>query len=236
MVGSAFLAACGSGGGETSPTSSPGTCESSGTGPEVTCELEVGTYRTIYSLPGMTYTVPDPGWGSLDRPGAPGNFVLIPVGGGTPDDVNQGLSDDVNLFAAVAPPGHCTGEPSTELPHTYDGMVAFLTTNPGITVTNIQDVSVGGLDGMVMDLAMAEGGDGCPDGTYVDLFIGIAPAHGPWGFSAEPGQVVARMFVLDYHSDALALEVDDVPGGSDYGDGEDWLGVGASVARTFVFP
>jgi hypothetical protein len=197
--------------------------------------LATGGYRTVNSFPGLTYAIAASGWGSLDRLGAPGNFALIPAGGSL-EGAFEGTSDDINMFGPVAAPGRCTGEASTTVPHTYDGYVAFLTTNPSLEVTNIRDVSIGGLSGKVMDVAMVEGGDGCADGEYADILVGVDPSHGIWGIVAYPGWVAARIYVFDDNASALVVQVDDVPAGSDYGDGADWLTVADGVVASLEFP
>ena len=73
----------------------------------------------------------------------------------------DGANDDVIFFSAVAVPGHCTGEPLTNAETTFDSFVAFITKHPHLIVKDVRDVSVGGLDGKVMDLGIDDIGDGC---------------------------------------------------------------------------
>ena len=209
------------------------TCVSSSDGPEIECKLEAGTYRTVGMRPNFTYTVPSAGWSSLNREVAPGNFHLFPPGGSMAG-FDAGATDDITIVTAVVPPGTCTGEPSTDRDRTFDGMVEFLTTSEHVAVSNRRDASAGGWKGTVMDIRFVAG-DGCPDGVYADLMIGVNPAHGAFGIT--PGMAGAKLFLLrNPTSDLpLAVIVDDAKGGSDYGDGAAWYDAAQSVIDTLVF-
>jgi len=207
---------------------------SSSEGPEIECPLEAGAYRTAGFHPELTYTVPSAGWSSLNRLAAPGNFHLFPPGGGMAG-FNEGTTDDITVLSAVVPPGQCTGTPSSELAQTYDGLIEFLSTDDHIAVSDMKDVSVAGWAGKVMDIRFVQG-DGCPDGSYADLMVGVAPSHGAFGIT--PGMAGVRLYLLrdPEKSTALAILVDDAAnGGSDYGDADDWYNVADSVVDTFVF-
>ncbi len=198
------------------------------------CTLEAGAYQTMHSFPGMTYSVPDPGWGSVDQAGAPGNFLLVPPGASV-DGALNGASDDIILFSAVAVPGHCTGEPATSGATTFDSFVAFITKHPHLIVKQAGDVSIGGLHGKAIDLAIDKAGDGCGDKPHVDLLAAVDPAHGSWGIEGTPGHTITRMYVLEDHGAPFVIEADDVPAGSKYGDGASWLHVADGVVATFDF-
>ena len=218
------------------PTNALGirTCVSSSQGPERTCALDAGTYATEFFFPGLTYTVPSTGWSSLNREASPGNFHLFPPGSSMAG-FNTGSGDVITVIASGVPPGTCTGTPSTTFPGTYDGLLKFLTTNTHITVGRVKNESVGGLQGKVVDIAYAKS-DGCVDGDYVDLYIGVGRSHGQFGI--PPATASMRLFLLHAaDSDkALVIEIDDgKAGGSDYGDGDAWYTVAQSVVDTFVF-
>jgi hypothetical protein len=219
-----------------SPTGSGGarTCVSSSDGPEVLCSLDAGTYSTEYLEPGLTYTVPSAGWGSLNRAASPGNFHLFPPGGSL-GGFDLGTSDDITMLSAAVPPGTCNGQPSTEFAPTFDGLVEFLIADDSVAISHQQDASVGGWDGTVMDITFAKS-DGCPDGDYADLTVGVAPSHGVFGIT--PAMAGIRLYLLHNPTTdtALAIMIDDAAeGGSDYGDGEDWYDAAKSVIDTFVF-
>jgi len=214
------------------PTAAVGrTCVTVG---DEACTLESGAYRTVHSFPGMTYSVPNGGWGSVDQAGGPGNFLLVPRGASV-EGALDGASDDIIFFGKVAVPGHCTGEPLTNAATTFDSFVAFITKHPHLVVKDVRDVSVGGLDGKAIDLAIDDVGDGCDQKPHVDLLAAVDPTHGSWGIEGTPGRMIARMYVLDNHGAPLVIEVDDVQAGSTYGDGAPWLSVADGVVNTIDF-
>jgi hypothetical protein len=250
VAGAILLASCTSTGDLGSPTSlgslaasdsasppasaGPRTCVSSSEGPEVLCRLEAGTYSTEFLRPALTYTVTSAGWGSLNREASPGNFHLFPPGA-TLAGMQEGTSDDITVLSAVVPPGTCTGEPSTTFEPTFDGLVDFLAQNDHLAVSRVRDASVGGWDGTVMDISFAQT-DGCTDGVYADVMVGVDPSHGAFGVT--PSLAGARLYLLhNPRTDtALAIQIDDAAGGgSDHGDGEDWYRVAEAVIDTFVF-
>jgi len=180
--------------------------------------------------PALVYTVPAAGWSSLNRTAAPGNFHLFPPGGSM-FGFTQGTSDAITVLSAVAPPGLCTGLPSKDDAGTFRGVMGFLQGDPHVVISSLADATVAGLDGKVMDVAFAQS-DGCPDGGYADLLVGVDPSHGAVGVTS---QTDIRLYLLRYPGSdhPLAILVDDArDGGSDYGD--DWLSVADGVIDTFV--
>jgi hypothetical protein len=211
------------------------TCVSSSEGIERTCPLEAGTYATEFFVPQMTYTVPSAGWASLNRQAAPGNFHLFPPGGGAIQAFESGTTDAITILSAGVAPGRCTGEPSARFEPTFDGLVEFLTTTPRLHVRHVRDASVGGLDGTVMDIAFGVS-DGCEDGVYTDLLVGVSPSHGGFGINPQLSGVRLYLLRVDGSDAPVIIEVDDAKdGGSDYGDGEDWYGPAQAVIDTIVF-
>jgi hypothetical protein len=217
------------------PTNAAGvrTCVSSSQGPEKPCPLAAGTWATEFQVPALTYTVPSDGWSSLNREVSPGNFHLFPPGSSMAG-FNTGSGDVITVISSGVPPGTCTGAPSTKFPGTYDGLLKFLTTNAHIAVSGVEDASVGGLRGKVLDIAYAES-DGCVDGAYVDLYIGVDRSHGQFGI--PPATASMRLYLLHVPGSdkAMVIEIDDGKGGgSDYGDGEDWYNVAQQVIDSMV--
>jgi hypothetical protein len=218
------------------PTNAAGvrTCPSSSDGPERVCVLEAGIYATAFQTPGFTYTVPSAGWGSLDREVSPGNFHLFPPGSSMAGFQN-GTGDVITVIVSAVAPGHCTGAPSTTVPATFAGLLDFLTSHPNLNVGGVKDAAAGGLDGKVLDVTYAKS-DGCVDGAYVDLYVGVGRSHGQFGI--PPTTASMRLFLLHVPGNdrALVIEIDDGKGGgSDYGDGEDWYKVAQDVVDSFAF-
>ena len=213
----------------TTPTQSPGFTQVSCPNPlggECLGDLDAGTYQTKTFRPSLKYSVPA-GWSNQED--LPGNFLLIPPGGSL-EGVNPGTSDYLGVYSSVVAPGLCTGEPSTKTPPTYDGLVGFLTSHPRLSVTNVHNVSVGGLKGVVMDIEMkSKKGDGCEDGNYVDVYVGTPPSDLIHGVIPNYG---LRVYLLHNGKRTLAIEVADAPRGSHY---KDWFGAAADVIDSFRF-
>lgn len=173
--------------------------------------LEAGTYTTELFIPELTYEVPE-GWSNLED--LPGNFLLVPPDG-TLDGVDLGTSDYIGIYTSiVALEPSCTPE-RANTGRTPEEIAAWLTALPGLVVTDGGAVQVGGLDGRVLDLALAPGGglvcDGREDFQLVPLFIGSPPSD--LEHAMIPG-LTMRLYLLGYQDGTLAVEVDDVSGGA----------------------
>jgi hypothetical protein len=167
------------------------------------------------------------GWGNLED--LPGNFLLLPPGA-TLAGVNPGTSDYLGVYSSVVAAGHCTGEPSTTVAQTFDGLVGWLKKDPAIVVTNVHDATVGSLSGVVMDIVMKGTGDGCTDGVYADVYVGAGQSSLVHGVQANYG---LRIYLLRHGDSTLAIELADAPnGGSDIAN---WFAGAALVVKTFSF-
>jgi hypothetical protein len=230
------LVGCGGGSDSARPSPQPSTasrltCANSDGG---TCRgnLEPGTYTTSSLVPGLTYTVPA-GWSNEEDLAI--NFLLLPPGG-VLSGVNDGTSDYLGVYPAVVAPGHCTGMPSKTAPQAFEGLVHWLKADTSLTVSGIHDITVGGLSGISLDVAMRnKKGDGCPDGAYADFFTskslagmdGSTPVYVVQGVA--PGDR-ARLYLLRHGSDVLAIEVADGTEGV-----AGWLDAADAVVQSFHF-
>jgi hypothetical protein len=148
------------------------------------------------------------GWGNLED--LSGNFLLLPVDA-TLAGVNPGTSDYLGIYTSVAAAGHCTGTPSTSVPQTWQGLVGWLSSDPALAVTNLKPVTVSGLEGDVMDIALKDPkGDGCPDGIYADVYVGVGKSSLVHGVIANYRM---RVYLLRDGAETLAIEIADAPSG-----------------------
>lgn len=219
-----------------SPTpgaSTPGPSKRSCPNPEVgdgnDClgPVAAGTYTTRRFTPTLTYTVPD-GWANLED--MAGNFLLLPPGADLAG-VNAGTSDYLGVYTWVVAPEHCTGRYEPMVKETFDGLLGWLKGDLAIRLSNVHDVTVGGLEGVAMDIAQkVPTGDGCSDGTYADVYVGAFPTS---LVHAVDTDYPMRVFLLRNGDKALAVELADAPnGGSDFAD---WFAAAEPVVEGLVF-
>jgi hypothetical protein len=209
----------------TTPVPTVGGCPNREDGIFNTCLgwVTTGTYQTKTFHPSLTYLLP-PGWGNLED--LPGNFLLLPVDA-TLAGVDAGTSDYLGVYASVAAASPCTGKPSTTVPQTWQGLIDWLTSDPALDVTNLKAVTVLGLQGDVMDIAMKnQQGDECSDGAYADVYVGVGQSS--LVHSVGPN-IPLRIYLLKHGADTLAIEIQDAPGGY-YGD---WPTTAAGVIAKF---
>ena len=184
--------------------------------PDAGClgELEAGTHLSTYFAPflpadvhweyergAMSYTVP-PGWtNSADWPI---EYVLQP----------QAVDNFTGIFLAneiaIASPGDsCPEEPDPLMGRSVAEMTSWLTTAEGVAASDPVAVSIGGLDGAMVELAMEPAWTGtCPFSNgmpVVPLFVSPAPDAGiHWVIGQETRM---RVYLLD-RGDGTALIID----------------------------
>ena len=111
--------------------------------PECTGPLAAGMHTTSKLLTPFTFVVPE-GWSKpLDEPGAV-NLQTIE----SSYDAIIGVWPDW----AIASQGTCTADPEPGVGRTVDDLVNFLVDHPGLVTSDPQPVSVGGLDGTLLDI------------------------------------------------------------------------------------
>lgn len=188
--------------------------------------LEAGTYTTKLFAPTLTYTVPA-GWGNYED--MPGNFLLLPPGSKL-SGVNPETSDFLGVYTSVVAGGRCNGRPNPDVARTFDGLVGWLKADPAIALSDVHDVTVGGLDGVVMDISMKDPkGDGCQEGVWGDVYVGQDPSSLVHGVSED---YPLRVYLLHNGERTLAIELADARGGSDY---SDWFAAATQVVEKLLF-
>ncbi len=194
-----------------SPTRSAAYCPNPEGG---TClgPLQPGTYTTTTFEPGITYTVPE-GWDNEED--TPGNFLLIPPGGDLPG-VDGATSDYLGIYSGVAAANpDCLNPvpvPGTQTPAT---ILAYWAKIPSLSMTRAKKVSVGGLDGIVVDLTLRDGSRArCQDPDtkkhYEQVSIGVGPAD--FAHVVLTG-LSLRMYLLSRSTETVLIEIHDLHGG-----------------------
>ena len=179
-------------------------------------DLEPGTHRSTFFDPFaapdewqynrgvLTYTVPA-GWAnSWDIPDEYGIQPQDRLG-----DVGIYMWSEVALAAADAP---CSVEPDPEIARTPDAFAAWLTSHPGLVVTEPVPVAFGGLDGLMVDASVADGaalpcvGDGRP---YIPMLVHIRATGLQWGFPPTGSKRFYLLDLGDSRSLVISIEAED---------------------------
>lgn len=191
----------------TSPVStSGGACLGGGTclGP-----LTAGTYTSGSFRPSITYTVPD-GW--VNDADLPDSYNLRRtadrVGGAAFWANHVGLHRDLRVV------GPDCENPEPDVGHSVEDIVSWLTSHPGLATTAPQQVSVGGLDGQMLDIGLADTwSEFCPwEPTLPMVAILTGPGIDQLG-RVIVGALEVRLYVLAVPDGTVTIKVTDVPGG-----------------------
>jgi len=179
-------------------------------------ELAAGTYTTqVFETP-LTYTVPQ-GWANYED--LPGNFIVLPPTA-SEEQIDAGTADYVGVYDGIAVANaECIERQQSGVDLTPAAMAAWFVEHEGLDATEPTAVTVGGLDGLVVDIRIAGGyTDGCPYEGYegvpmVPLIIGAGPAE---VHHVALGENVTRLYLLEgQNGRVVAIEVSDVPGGTE---------------------
>lgn len=157
--------------------------------------LAAGSYSTASFSPAISYTVPD-GWTNLED--LPGNFLLQKPG----DDRYLGI------YQHVRAPAECEEAWADGVGGRVDDLVTWYTTHPGLVTTTPEEVIVGGLTGVFLDISLDSSWDvTCPfseEQPVVPFIIGNGTSlvH----HVILPG-FEARLFLLEWNGGNVAIEV-----------------------------
>ena len=177
-------------------------------------ELEAGTYETTTFIAGLTYTVPA-GWGNYED--LPGNFLLVPPDS-TLADGDAGTGEYIGVYEGVAVPGgppKCIETPDPLYDRTVNGIVEGLSAREGLVITGPEPITIGELEGVVLDLSLVEGYTGtCPFAPDSQPVMPILVGTGPAGFHhVLTPHFDMRLYLLPGPPNTpFAIEVIDVPG------------------------
>ena len=181
-------------------------------GGECLGRLSAGTYHTSVFAPAITYRVPE-GWRNFED--TPGNFLLVPPHQSL-KGVNAGTSDYIGVYTAVAAAAQdCSELPAPNAARSPTAIARWMTRLPGVIATRARQVEVSGLRGVVLELSMEKGWkETCSwsgDTPVVLLIVGVPPSGLTHGLI--PG-LALRLYLLRHDNITLAIEVDDVSGGT----------------------
>jgi hypothetical protein len=190
-------------------------------------ELTAGAHKSTTFRPALTYTVPLEWTNFTDHPGV---FGLVPPAGDW-QAVDSGQSDYIDVITNVttALEGCADGHGTARTP---EGFVSWLQHEPGVALSNVAPVSIGGLSGTVVDIRMRKGWrKTCPGSHGVpaqQVITGLPPSPSRLNHGLYPEPMVMRLYLLHYKRGILGIEVDE-----DSGDAK--LPTYSAIVKTFRF-
>jgi hypothetical protein len=225
------------------PPASPVTSGSS-TAPEVSilddcptlpCQgpLEPGRYRWTFSDPTIDFTIESPGW--TWRYGG-GGFELI--ADDTPPPRHQGLYVPDGIYLMHDPTiasRDCDESSEPGVGRSVGDLVVWLGSAPGLAVTEPTPVTVGGIEGMQLDIEIdPEWKRTCPFSEKLPavplIFNGAAPLGG-YHWAIVPEQSL-RWSILDSEDGVIIVNLEDDPGGLAH---DELLRSGGDIVNSLVF-
>lgn len=180
--------------------------------PELPCQgpLEPGEYRWTFSEPEIGFEIPSPGWTWYYS----GGFRI--VADDTPTVEGVYIPDGVYFLhdPAIASQD-CEEKEEPGVGRSVADLVTWLEAAPGLTVSDPTAVTVGGFEGMQVDLRIDRAwkqtcffSEGIP---VVPLIYSHAKLGG-YHLTIAPGQSM-RWSVLDSNDGVMIVSVEDDPGG-----------------------
>jgi hypothetical protein len=200
-------------------------------------KIDAGTYGSQFLDPfvlgeawsprygALTYTVPG-GW--VNRGDWPEEFALAPEG--APETTHVTIVSDV---VAASRADNCREDQDPDAGTTAEEIVAALS-RPGVTVSTPVPVTIGGLSGLRVDLALDDGWTTpCPwsaDRPYAMLFVDRAVEEGfAWGLD---GDTQMRTYLLNIEADrAILIDIETATEAEQ----ADVLDEATSVVESYVF-
>ncbi|WP_137843122.1 hypothetical protein [Microbacterium sp. 2FI] len=168
--------------------------------------LAAGEYQTRVFQPQITYAVPE-GW--MNYEDLPGNFWLFLEDDLAVQTTPRGgsyLGIFTNIHAAAI---DCREDWQAGVGNSPADLVAWFRSVPGLTVSEPVEVTVGGLAGLQIDLALEPGGGTCvfEDVGGTPLIMGDGVSHLHHGIG---GEMDVRLVFLERGSGNVTLEITNV--------------------------
>ena len=178
--------------------------------PHYDCQgpLEPGQYNATYFDPAMAFEITTPGW-TWSYSGSLQMFAS--------DEAAEGYgSDEINFFLdPVIAAQDCKDGPEPGVERSVDDLVAWLQAAPGLTTSDETPVTVGGLDGVRVDLQVApDWKKDCfySNGTPVVPLIYSSAFPGGYNWAISPPMSM-RWYVLGAGNRVLIVDIEDNPKG-----------------------
>jgi hypothetical protein len=198
--------------------------------PELTCQglLDPGEFRSTVLDPAISFEVTEPGW-TWDY--SAGSFRIMA------DPFHEELHSPDGIYFLRDPAIASQDCEETEEPgvgRSVKNLVAWLEAAPGLRVTDPKPVTIGGLDGMMLDLRLDPGwsrpcfwSDKMP--AVPLIFRGAAVGGYNWAMIPD---MSLRWYVLDSADEVIVINLEDGPGGVTR---DDLLTAGTEIIDSLTF-
>ena len=197
--------------------------------PHYDCQgaLEPGLYPATYFDPEMAFEITTPGWTWSYT----GNLQMF-----ASDEAVEGYGADViNFFLdPVIAAQDCEDGPELGVERSVDDLVAWLEAAPGLTTGDRTPVTVGGVEGVRLDLKVApEWKKDCfySEGKPVVPLIYSSAFPGGYNWAISPPMSM-RWYVLGAGNRVLIVDIEDNPAGLTR---DDLFRTGTEIVESFVF-
>ncbi len=204
--------------------------------PELPCEgpLEPGEYRWTFSDPTIDFEIPSPGWTWLFAGGGLHLFADE-----TPPPLHQSLYVPDGIYFLHDPTiasQDCEESSEPGVGRSVGDLVAWLETASGLVVSEPTPVTVGGFEGMQLDIEIdPEWKRTCvfsEDLPAVPLIFNGAAPLGGYHWAIVPEQSM-RWFILDSEDGVTIVNLEDDPGGLPH---NELVQSGGQIVDSLAFP
>ncbi len=182
--------------------------------------LQPGLYRATYFDPSMAFEITAPGWTWLYT----GNLQMF-----------ASDNDVINFFLdPVIAAQDCQEAPEPGVGRSVDELVAWLETAPGLTTSDRTPVTVGGLDGVRLDLELDPRWDRTcffSEGKPVVPLVYSSAFPGGYNWAISPPTSM-RWYVLGAGNRVLIVDIEDNPDGLSR---DDLFQSGTEIVESFTF-
>jgi hypothetical protein len=168
-----------------------------------------GTQSSVLFEPRITFDIPA-GW--FNHADSPGEYVLF-APGSYPNASEFGARDWIAFEANVTlTPEGCGAQQQFDPSATAADIAAWMAGRANLVTTSPRSVSIGGLDGVTVDVRLADNAPiECFPVPAVLLVHGLPPSTG-YDQAILAGTAM-RFYFFDRREDVLMIEIDDVSGG-----------------------
>jgi hypothetical protein len=171
--------------------------------------LAAGTQTSVLFAPRITFDIPA-GW--FNHADSAGEYYLL-APGSHPNASEFGASDAIAFEANVTlTPVGCAAQQQFDPSATAADIAAWMAGRSHLTTTSPRPVSIGGLDGVTVDVRLADNAPiECFPLPAVLLVHGLPPSDG-YDQAILAGTAM-RFYFFDRGENVLMIEIDDVSGG-----------------------